>query len=79
MLAEVGKSGYALPYLEQVLEDIDSYGLEQYDPSLALRALKLAWLAFENQEEQKFKDRAQHVLHRIGRVNLPEMVHLIED
>jgi len=79
MLAEVGKSSYALPYLEQVLEDIDRYGLEQYDPSLALRALKLAWLAFENQAEQKFKDQAQQVLHRIGRVNLPEMVRLIED
>jgi len=79
MLTEVGKSSYALPHLEQVLEDIDSFGLEQYDPGLALRGLKLAWLACENRTEQKFKEQALQVLHRIGRISLPEMVRLIDD
>jgi type VI secretion system protein VasJ len=76
MLVELGKSKLALPHLEQVLDDIAGHGLEQYEPSLALRGYKLAWLAFDSQTEQKFKDQAQDVLHQIGRLDMPEMVRL---
>jgi len=76
MLVELGKSKLALPHLEQVLDDIAGHGLEQYEPSLALRGFKLAWLAFGSQTEQKFKDQAQDVLHHIGRLDMPEMVRL---
>lgn len=76
MLVELGKSKLALPHLEQVLDDIAGHELEQYEPSLALRGLKLAWLAFDSQTEQKFKDQAQDVLHQIGRLDMPEMVRL---
>lgn len=76
MLVELGKSKLALPHLEQVLDDIAGHGLEQYEPSLALRGFKLAWLAFDSQTEQKFKDQAQDVLHQIGRLDMPEMVRL---
>ncbi|MBC8017923.1 MAG: type VI secretion system protein TssA [Verrucomicrobia bacterium] len=76
MLVDVGKSGFALPHLEQVLKDIARHGLEEYDPKLAMRGFKLAWLAFDSQPEQKFKDRALEVLHQIGRLDMPEMVRL---
>jgi len=76
MLVDVGKSRLALPHLEQVLADIALHGLEEYDPNLAMRGLKLAWLAFDSQTEQKFKDQAQDVLHQIGRFDMPEMVRL---
>jgi len=76
MLVDLGKSRLALPHMEQVLQDISRHGLEQYDPSLALRGFKLAWLAFDSQTEQKFKDQGQDVLHQIGRFNMPEMVRL---
>jgi type VI secretion system protein VasJ len=79
MLVNVGKAKQSLPYLEHVLEDIDIHGLEDYDPALALRGLRLCWLAFEAQEEQKFKDRAADVLHRIGRLDMPEMVRLAKE
>lgn len=76
MLVDVGKSRLALPHLEQALKDIAWHGLEAYDPNLAMRGLKLAWLAFDSQTEQRFKDQAQDVLHQIGRFDMPEMVRL---
>jgi type VI secretion system protein VasJ len=79
MLVNVGKTKLSLPYLEHVLEDIDGHGLEDYDPALALRGLRLCWLAFETQAEQRCKDRAADVLHRIGRLDMPEMVRLAKE
>lgn len=76
MLIDLSKSKLALPHLEQALKDIDKYWLEEYDPDLAMSAYKLAWLAFDNQSEQRFKDRATDVLHQIGRIDMPEMVRL---
>jgi type VI secretion system protein VasJ len=76
MLVNVGKPKLALPHLDQVLRDIDRHELEEYDPPLAMRGFRLAWHALEAQAEQKFKDRATDVLHRIGRLDMPEMVRL---
>lgn|GEM_PF-186321 len=76
MLIDLSKSKLALPHLEQTLKDIDKYWLEEYDPDLAMRGYKLAWLAFDNQSEQRFKDRATDILHQIGRIDMPEMVRL---
>ena len=79
MLVDVGKPRLALPHLDQVLIDIDGHGLEEYDPTLAMNGLRLAWLALEAQTDQKFKEQATDVLHRIGRLDLPEMVRLAKD
>jgi type VI secretion system protein VasJ len=79
MLVTVGKTKLSLPYLEHVLEDIDRHGLEEYDPDLALRGLRLCRLAFATQADARFKDRADHVLHRIGRLDMPEMVRLAKE
>jgi len=76
MLVDLGKSRFALPHLEQVLKDVDKFWLEEYDPDLAMRGYKLAWLAFDSQAEQRFKDRATDVLHQIGRLDMTEMVRL---
>jgi type VI secretion system protein VasJ len=76
MLVNLSKTKLALPHLEQVLKDIDRHGLEEFDPMLAMRGLRLAWLAFDTQLEQKFKEQAVDVLHRIGRLDMPEMVRL---
>lgn len=76
MLIDTSKSKLALPHLEQALKDIDKYWLEEYDPDLAMRGYKLAWLAFDSQSEPRFKERATDVLHQIGRLDMPEMVRL---
>jgi type VI secretion system protein VasJ len=79
MFVGVGKTKLALPYLEQVLEDIESHRLEEYDPSLALRGFRLAWLAFDTQVEKRFKEQATAILHRIGRLDMAEMVRLAKE
>jgi type VI secretion system protein VasJ len=76
MLVDIGKPKLALPHIEQIMIDIEIHGLEIYDPAMAMNGFKLAWHALEAQTEQKFKDRATDVLHRIGRLDIPEMVRL---
>ena len=46
--------------------------LELYEPSLALRALKLAWQGLNGQPEQEYKSRANDVLCRIARMDMAE-------
>jgi type VI secretion system protein VasJ len=78
MLLAGEQASFALPHLEQAVADITSYCLEGYDPGMALEGLKLAWQGFESQEEPYFKEKAREVLHRIGRIDLLEMVRLTE-
>ncbi len=76
MLLKLGRSKLAIPHLDQVLRDMDRHELEEYDPALAMRGLKLAWHALQSQAEQRFRDLATDVLHRIGRLDMPEMMRL---
>jgi len=79
MLVDIGKAKLAIPHIDQILMDMDRHELEEYEPSLAMRGLRLAWIALDAQTDQKFKDRATDVLHRIGRVDMPEMVRLAKE
>lgn len=79
MLVDIGKPKLAMPHIDQILMDMDRHQLEEYEPLLAMRGLRLAWLTLDAQSEQKFKDRATDVLHRIGRVDMPEMVRLAKE
>jgi type VI secretion system protein VasJ len=76
MLFESGKPKLALPHLEQVLCDIDRFALVEFEPALAMRGLQLAWHIMAGQVEQKLRDVARDVLHRIGRMDMGEMVRL---
>lgn len=79
MLVDIGKAKLAIPHIDQILMDLDRHELEEYEPLLAMRGLRLAWIALDAQTEQKSKDRATDVLHRIGRVDMPEMVRLTKE
>jgi type VI secretion system protein VasJ len=76
LLVNTNRARLALPHLEQVMADIGAFGLEEYDPALALRGLKLAWHGFDSQNEPRFKDKAAEALHRIARLDPVEMVRL---
>lgn len=76
LLVNTNRARLALPHLEQVMADIGDFGLEEYDPALALRGLKLAWAGFDSQAEPRFKDKAAEALHRIARLDPVEMVRL---
>jgi len=79
MLIDIGRQKLALPQLEQILKDIEKFCLEEYDPEMAMNAYKLAWVAFDNQTDPVFKERAREILHHIGRVDIPEMVRISKE
>lgn len=76
LLVSANRTRLALPHLEQVIADIETFGLEEYDPPLALQGLRLAWLGFDAQTEPRFKEKAAETLHRIARLDPAEMVRL---
>ena len=76
LLVSNKQSKIVLPQLEQVLKDIDIYRLEEYDPALALKSLRVAWLGFHSQSDQTSKDKANEILQRIARIDLGEMIRL---
>lgn len=75
VLMQADRVNLALPFLEQLVLDIDHHGLETYEPAIALEGLKLAWYGFH---AQKNSLKAEAILHRIACINLVEMVHLTE-
>lgn len=68
LLIESKKAQLALPHLEQVLDDIDAFGLERWDPAQALEGLTAAWQGFSAQGGEH-KTRAADLLHRIAKVD----------
>lgn len=76
VLLGAGQGRVALPYLDQVLEELDRHHLEEYEPELALNALELAWCAYREQPEPQAQETASALLLRIGRLDLPEMLRL---
>jgi type VI secretion system protein VasJ len=76
LLVETENSSLALPHLEQVVTDLDRFSLDSYDPELALEGLKLAWHAYDSQQDSLSKQKAKETLHRIGRIDLAEMIRL---
>jgi len=76
MLVEEKQGKIALPHIEQILADVDSYRLEEYDPALTLRALKLAWKGMQAQPDQAYKIKANDILYRIARLDMAEAIRL---
>jgi len=76
MLIDARQAKLALPHLEQILRDIDTYRLEEYEPSLTLRGLKLVLSGLESQPEASFKIKTADVLYRIARLDMAEAVRL---
>ncbi len=70
------QANMAAPHFEQVLQDIDLYRLEEWDPDLALEGLKLVWVGFTAQEDKAFKSKAADILNRIARLDPAEALRL---
>lgn len=66
----------ALPHLEQVVADIDTYRLEQWDPALALEGLSLAWKGYSADSARDHQERAVQLLHRIARLDPAQALRL---
>jgi len=76
LLLEMKKPRPARPYLEQILQDIDNYHLEEWDPDLALQGLKTIWLGWNNASEPGLKEKLSDLILRIAKLDLAEAMRL---
>jgi type VI secretion system protein VasJ len=66
----------AVSHFDQILKDIETYHLEEWDPMLALQGLKLIWAGFQKVSDKEVKERAAHVLHQITRIDPVEALRI---
>jgi type VI secretion system protein VasJ len=66
----------AMPHLEMILQDIDMFRLEVWDPDLALKGLEVVWLGFKIHTDQAAKDQMGDILDRIAKLDAAESVRL---
>jgi type VI secretion system protein VasJ len=72
ILLSANKPQLALPQLESILQDIDAYSLEEWDPNLALKGLKVVWQGFSALTDESIKSQAKDVLNRIAKLDPAE-------
>jgi type VI secretion system protein VasJ len=66
----------AVSHFDQILKDIQTYHLEEWDPMLALQALKVIWAGFQKIPDKEAKERAALVLHQITRIDPVEALRI---
>jgi type VI secretion system protein VasJ len=76
LMVGAGRPKPAIPIVEQVVEDIESSRLDEFDPALALAGFKAAYSALSPFQEEKLIERANHVLAAIARLDPAEAVRL---
>ena len=76
ILVNAKKPQLALPHLESVLQDIETYGLEEWDPDLALQGFKMVWVGFSTRSDENGKAQTTDVLNRIARLDPAEALRL---
>ncbi|MCP4347403.1 MAG: type VI secretion system protein TssA [Desulfobacterales bacterium] len=76
LLVNSRQANLALPHLEMILQDIDNYGLEEWDPDLSLKSLKVVWTGFTTLSDESSQKKAAETLHRITKLNPAEALRL---
>ncbi len=76
LLMNTKQAKLVLPHLEVILKEIDFYRLEEYDPEIALKGLKMVWLGMSSQADPVSKEKAAETFHRIARLDLTEAIGL---
>ena len=70
------RTDMALPHLELILKDIETYRLVNWDPQLALDGLKLVWTGYTKHTDKEVKRNAQAVLSQIAKLDPVEALSL---
>ncbi|HUT71272.1 MAG TPA: type VI secretion system protein TssA [Desulfatiglandales bacterium] len=70
------RTDMAVPHLELVLKDIETYRLETWDPRLALDGLKLVWTAYSTYTTTEAKSKAEAVFSQIAKLDPAEALKL---
>jgi len=70
------KANMALPHLEVILEIIDNYKLEDWDPKLALKGFKMVFQGYRAHSDKAIKQQSEQILNRIGKIHPVEALRL---
>jgi type VI secretion system protein VasJ len=76
ILIESRRLDLALPHLDLILNDIDTFQLASWDPGLALKGLKLVWTGFSSHEDNQFQKNAETILNQIAELDPVEALTL---
>jgi type VI secretion system protein VasJ len=76
LLVETPEARHALPHIEEILKEIDLFRLEEYDPELALKGLKVAWDGFRANAGLVPKEKVAEIRGRIARVDVSAAMSL---
>jgi type VI secretion system protein VasJ len=76
MLIGSKRTDMAVPHLDLILKDIETYRLETWDPRLALDGLKLVWTAYSTYTTTEAKGKAEAVLSQIAKLDPAEALKL---
>ena len=76
MLIGSKRMDMAVPHLELILKNIETYQLETWDPQLALDGLKLVWTAYSTYTTAEAKGKAEAVLSQIAKLDPAEALKL---
>ncbi len=66
----------ALPQLELLVESIDRFQLELWDPALALEVFKIVWQGYKAQKQSNDQEKATAIVNRISRMNPAEALKM---
>ena len=76
LLVETPEARHALPHIEEILKEIDLFRLEEYDPELALKGLKVAWDGYRANAGIVPEERVAEIQGRIARVDVSAAMSL---
>ncbi len=76
LLLDMKQFKLALPHLDHIIREIDTFHLENYDPPLALKGLKMAWVGLESQNDESLKSKKADVIYRIAGIDMAEAIRL---
>jgi type VI secretion system protein VasJ len=60
------------------MKDYDAYRLEEWDPDMALHALKTVWSVLRTQTDPESKRKADDILSRISMLSPSDAFNLIQ-
>ena len=78
VLIRTKKTGLVVPHLEDILDILDTYRLEEWDSTLAVKALKTVYAGFEADTSESSKQQANKILFRISRLDPREALRLVK-
>jgi len=64
----------AMPHMDEIVRDIESYKIEQWDPGLATHALRIVWTCYKSNKSTR--DRSENILARIAKLDPVEAMQL---